>query len=82
MKVLEILEALNKHGAITCSQKRTQEAIVELEELVKPKTCDECKHNYLIDNFDSFDGKRLDSFSPNECYICSRNCNDMYEPKV
>ena len=58
------------------------EAIAELEELMNPKTCNGCKHNYLIDNFDSVEGKKLDGFSPNECYMCSRNCNDMYEQKV
>lgn len=61
---------------------RIYQDLAELEELTKLKTCDGCKHNYDIDNFDSVDGKRLDSFRPNECYMCERNMQDKYEPKV
>ena len=55
---------------------RVDEAIAELEEAMKPKTCEGCKFDYDIDNFDSIDGKRLDSFRQNECYMCSRNMQD------
>ena len=55
-----------------------REQIKELE-AQEAKGCDGCKYNYDIDNFDSIDGKRLDSFRPNECYVCSRNMNDRYE---
>lgn len=82
MKALEILKDCSKEGFLRYTRYELDEAIAELKELTKLKTCDECKHDYLIDNFDSVDGKRLDSFSPNECYICSRNFNDKYEPKA
>ena len=51
-------------------------------EAMKPKTCEGCKFDYDIDNFDSIDGKRLDSFRPNECYMCSRNMQDRYEGEL
>lgn len=61
--------------------KAKDERIKELEEAMKPKTCEGCKFDYDIDNYDIIDGKRLDGFRPNECYICERNMKDRYEPK-
>lgn len=41
-------------------------------------TCNGCKWNYLIDNFDTDTGQRLDSFCPDACYTCRRNLFDNY----
>ena len=86
MKALNLLVELREvdyreFGASKEDLKVYDEAIAELEEAMKPKSCDGCKFNYDIDNFDSIDGKRLDSVSPNECYMCSRNMQDRFEPK-
>lgn len=39
-KALEILKRLNEVGAISVSEKISSEAIAELEEAMKPKTCE------------------------------------------
>lgn len=41
-KALEILNRYH-HGIIECNEKELDEAISELEEAMKPKTCNECE---------------------------------------
>ena len=47
-------------------------AIIELEEAIKPKTCEGCKHDEEL--YCLTDMKK-------ECYMCSRNVQDLYQPK-
>ena len=79
MKVLEILELVKKQLFMTekglvSIETLADKAIAEVEamqerikELETPKTCDGCK----------YDAKEMSK----ECYMCSRNVNDLYEPK-
>ena len=41
-------------------------------------SCEGCKYNYYIDNYDMDTGQCLDSHRPNQCYYCFRNCPDNY----
>ena len=72
MKALEILKELIK-------QERYEEntpfytedytkAITELEEAMKPKTCDGCVHE-------------VEDMQDLYCAFCSRSCDDNFEPK-
>ena len=55
------------------------EAIAELEAVMKPKTCEWCKYGI-------FESKiKYVTIMDEEiecCFVCVRNCNDYYEPKV
>lgn len=65
MKALEILNRYH-HGIIECNEKELDEAIAELEEAMKHKTCEWCKYqNTDIDR----------------CDFCKRYYSDQYEPK-
>lgn len=78
-KALEFLKKIKKTDSpYNFKECELDEAIAEIE-VKDAKSCNGCKHDYDIENFDSVDGKRLDSFRPNECYVCSRNMNDRYE---
>ena len=50
-----------------------------VEELIKPKTCEGCKYGI-------FESKiKYVTIMDEEiecCFVCVRNCNDYYEPKV
>ena len=50
-----------------------------IEELIKPKTCDGCRYGI-------FESKiKYVTIMDEEiecCFVCVRNCNDYYEPKV
>ena len=68
MKALDILINIDK-GEYPC-RPYLHEAIAELEEMMKPKTCDGCKHKP----------------NEGECYYepcgtCARFFYDHYEPK-
>jgi len=85
-KALEILKELDNQDIwvlleLGLEHTNIASAIAELE-AQKAKSCEGCKYNYDIDNFDSIDGKRLDNFRPNECYMCSRNMQDRFELKA
>lgn len=74
-KALWILKSINednftkKFNTLKEAQDYFNEAISELEEAMKPKRCEGCKYDL---------GNNLMS---NECYMCSRNVNDLYEAK-
>ena len=56
------------------------EAIAELEEAIKPKTCDGCKTCEHYSN-----GTQSDGFSWEKCdwyWECKRKYEDRYEPKA
>ena len=75
MKALKLLKILRDdyiHGEL---DKDINEAISELEEAIKPKTCEGCV--YGVFGVDSF-GLEI------ECtlaYRCSRGQDDMFKPK-
>ena len=80
-KALEILKQVKElPGWIKCGaelpfDEELDEAIAELEEAMKPKTCEGCV--YGVFGVDSF-GLEI------ECtlaYKCSRGQNDMFKPK-
>ena len=47
---------------------RVNEAIADLEEAIKPKTCDGCAHE-------------AEDMQDLYCAFCSRSCDDNFEPK-
>ena len=65
MKALEVLKYAKKHDAHITND-MIDEAIAELQELMKPKTCSGCRKEY-IDHTD--------------CMECKRNTKDKYEPR-
>lgn len=78
-KALEILKDCAKEGFFRFSRYEAEEAIAELEEAMKPKTCEGCKYGI-------FESKiKYVTIMDEEiecCFVCVRNCNDYYEPKV
>lgn len=75
MKALKLLKILRDdyiHGEL---DEDINEAINELEEAIKPKTCDGCRYGaFGVDSF----GLEI------ECtlaYRCSRGQDDMFKPK-
>ena len=72
LKLLKILRDDYIHGEL---DKDINEAINELEEAIKPKTCDGCRYGaFGVDSF----GLEI------ECtlaYRCSRGQDDMFKPK-
>ena len=52
------------------------EAIAELEEAMKPKTCEGCKFRNTV-KFVQVESETLEC-----CSVCVRNCYDYYEPKA
>ena len=52
------------------------EAIKELEEAIKPKTCDGCKFRNNV-KFVQVEDETLEC-----CSVCVRQCYDYFEPKV
>lgn len=75
MKALKLLKILRDdyiHGEL---DEDINEAINELEEAIKPKTCDGCRYGaFGVDSF----GLEI------ECtlaYRCSRGKDDMFKPK-
>ena len=84
MKALEILK-LDKFGKPTIIQKDNDfivDAIIELERLIKPKSCLDCKYNTFSSEFahncehpDVFDWYEGDYLVPFD-FCCNR-----YEPK-
>ena len=81
-KALEILNALDNLlfveeikgvtefsvGFKVSFRKNVQEAISELEEAIKPKTCKDCIHG-------------AEDMQAIHCVFCSRSCDDKFEPK-
>ena len=75
MKALEILKACRERGQKRAGGLGLDEAISELEEAMKPKTCEGCKFRNTV-KFVQVESETL------ECYsVCVRNCYDYYEPK-
>ena len=84
-KALEVLKSpicdfdsendMNLHKkavVLFATRKQISEAIAEIEEAMKPKSCDGCKHDeemYCLTDMNK------------ECYMCSRNMADRYVPK-
>jgi len=69
-KALEILKKIEKmDGLAIIAKYESDEAIAELKKAMKPKSCEGCK-------FDKGENEMS-----NECYMCSRNVQDQYEPK-
>ena len=75
MKALTILKACRERGQKRAGGLDLDEAIAELEEAMKPKTCDGCRYGAFGANGLGFEV---------ECrigYNCSRGREDRYEPK-
>ena len=76
-KALEILlmdrSDIANHKIVTTEM--FNEAIAELEEAMKPKTCDGCKFRNTV-KFVQVESETLEC-----CSVCVRNCYDYYEPK-
>jgi len=84
MKALEILEELKGYPYWT-RRHNLDEAIAELEELIKSVSCNGCKYDIKYPNYDMDTGERLDDLIPKQCWECSRNtrqCDDRYEEKI
>ena len=84
MKALYLLEELRDNdrqvfGATEDDLKVYDEAIAELEEAMKPKTCEWCKWEQETKIIKTNIGDRIDI-----CKLCSRyeKLQDYYEPKV
>ena len=73
MKALQILINIDK-GEYPC-RPHLHEAIAELEELIKPKSCNGCKYE-TENKYVSVQDETLDC-----CCVCIRECYDFYEPK-
>ena len=72
LKQVKELSGCIKYGAELPLDEDLDEAIEELEEAMKPKSCDGCKHDeemYCLTDMNK------------ECYMCSRNMADRYVPK-
>lgn len=66
MKALEILKNCRERGQKRAGRLELDEAIAELKQAMKPKTCDGCKYQKIdIDR----------------CDFCKRYYSDQYEPK-
>ena len=65
-KALEFLKQMRDDTP--CEWKELDEAIAELEEAMRPKTCEGCEHEML--DADCF-----------PCSYCTRSYQDRYEPK-
>lgn len=68
MKALRALKIVLKDTILTSQRAYLEEAIAELEEAMKPKTCKGCVHEV---------GDMQDLY----CAFCSRSCDDNFEPK-
>ena len=66
LKLLKILRDDYIHGEL---DKDINEAIKELEEAIKPKTCEGCVY------------EEKDGVLNVECAFCLRNSNDNFKPK-
>lgn len=75
MKALEILKACRKRGQKRAGGFDLNEAIAELEEAMKPKSCKGCKYE-TENKYVSVQDETLDC-----CCVCIRECYDFYEPK-
>ena len=74
-KALEILKACRERGQKRAGGLDIDEAISELEEAMKPKTCEGCKFRNTV-KFVQVESETLEC-----CSVCVRNCYDYYEPK-
>lgn len=82
-KALEILKACRELGQKRAGGLDLDEAISELEEAMKPKTCDVCKWNAQVGNVGIFN-----CWKSSELHYCQANgfidyCNEFepFEPK-
>lgn len=81
MKALEVLKSMLNISSVQmelfeyCLLDDVKEAINELEEYMKPKTCDGCKFRDIV-KFVQVESEALEC-----CSVCVRNCYDYYEPK-
>ena len=66
------LEVLTDMHSIYKGDHRIAQALSEVKEAMKPKTCEGCKHDEEL--YCLTDMKK-------ECYMCSRNVQDLYESK-
>lgn len=72
MKALEYLKSRKeKLDYMSIEDEFLNEAIAELEELQKPKTCNGCRW-HISENT---------QYNIDPCLICNRNHIDRYEPK-
>ena len=69
MKALEILKNCRKRGQKRAGGIDLDEAITELEDAIKPKSCDGCIY------------EDKDGVLNVECAFCLRNSNDNFKPK-
>ena len=68
MKALRALKIVLKDTILTSQRAYLEEAIAELEEAIKPKTCDGCV-------------REAEDMQDPHCAFCSRSCDDNFEPK-
>ena len=85
-KALDILKKpyhkskFNNATKVVYKEEQIKEVIAELEEAMKPKTCDSCK---TCEHYSS--GKQSDNFGWEKCgwgWECKRKYEDRYEPKA
>ncbi len=75
MKALEILKHMASKAKTKTQSDILIEAIAELEEFMKPKSCDGCKYGRF-----GVDSLGIEVNCTIE-YVCSRGQLDRYEPK-
>jgi len=73
MKAIELLQYAKKYNA-NITDKMIDEAIVELEEFMKPKSCESCSADCSIKDALNTHGQFWD-------YPCDVGCKSRYEPK-
>ncbi len=80
MKTLAFLKELKESRAFDGNiEYKLDEVIAEFEGL---NSCDGCRFNTQFSQYDMDTGERLEDVLIEVCYMCSRNMNDRYEPKV
>ena len=77
-KVLEILKNCREKGQKRAGGLDLDEAIAELEEAMKPKTCEGCKYGVFESKikYVSVMDEQMEC-----CLVCVRNTEDYFEPK-
>jgi len=80
MKALELLLQYQYADEIGGGMMKDEldEAIAELEELMKPKSCEGCKYSHFEPHIKYVNVK---DECIECCFVCVRDCTDYYEPK-
>ena len=80
MKALRALKIVLKDTILTSQRAYLEEAIAELEELMKPKSCETCLHRSHLD--EALTNKVTNGFCVENGFFTKRGfCCNRYEPK-